>query len=151
MATAPEFAFPPSARLLRSVEFEQVLRGADVRLRDGPLRLNAVFSRMHHARLGLIVGKKAIPRAHARNRVKRIVRNRFRCSRATLGSVDVVVQVIGPVTATQLHQHLDSLFRELESRYRAAAETGRLPGPPDFAGSLDRVDPMGERENSGEQ
>lgn len=127
MATAPAFAFPPSARLLKSVEFEQVLRRADIRLRDGPLRLNAVFNRMHDARLGLIVGKKAIPRAHARNRVKRIVRNRFRCCRATLGSVDVVVQVVGPVTPARLHQHLDQLFGELAGRYRAAADEGRLP------------------------
>lgn len=130
MATAPAFAFPPSARLLKSVEFEQVLRRADIRLRDGPLRLNAVFTRMHDARLGLIVGKKAIPRAHTRNRVKRIVRNRFRCCRSTLGPVDVVVQVVGPVAPAQLHRHLDHLFDELEGRCRSAADTGRLPGQP---------------------
>jgi ribonuclease P protein component len=75
---------------------------------------------MPSARLGLVVGKKAIARAHARNRVKRIIRDRFRRARFELGGVDVVVRVLGRISAEELHQRLDSLFSELEKKTREA-------------------------------
>lgn len=69
---------------------------------------------MHSARLGLIVGKKAIARAHARNRVKRIIRDRFRRSRYALGGYDLVVRVVGSVPDQELHRLLNRLFADLE-------------------------------------
>lgn len=105
--------FPRHARLVRAREFEQVLRRPDVRLRFGPLRLNAVFNRMHYARLGLIVGKKAVARASARNRIKRVIRDRFRKARFDLPDLDLVVRVVGPLTRAQLHLQLDRLFEEI--------------------------------------
>ena len=71
---------------------------------------------MPSARLGLVVGKRAIARAHARNRVKRIIRDRFRRQRLRLGGIDLVVRVLGPVSAPELHQRLDVLFADLEGR-----------------------------------
>lgn len=68
------------------------------------------------ARLGLIVGKKAIARAHARNRVKRIIRDRFRRARKSLGNVDLVVRVVGTASASELHAALDVLFNDLERK-----------------------------------
>lgn len=44
-----------------------------------------------HARLGLTVGRRAAPRASARNRVKRALREAFRQRAASLPPVDVVV------------------------------------------------------------
>ena len=119
-ATASE-GFPRSARLTRARDFERVLRHPDFRLGAGPLRLNAVFTRMHCPRLGLVVGRKAVSRAAARNRIKRVIRERFRRARAGLGGVDLVIRVLGPVTRADLHRHLDRLFAELNERSSGAS------------------------------
>lgn len=71
---------------------------------------------MHTARLGLIVGKKAIAQAHARNRVKRIIRDRFRRAQAELGGIDLVVRVAEAANARDVHTALDSLFTDLERK-----------------------------------
>jgi len=111
--TSTSQRFPRQARLTRARDFERVLKKPDFRLSAGPLRLNVVFNRMHTARLGLIVGKKSVSRATARNRIKRVIRDRFRRIRSELASVDVVVRVVAPVTRTDLHRHLDRLLTEL--------------------------------------
>lgn len=108
-------SFPRQLRLTRAREFEQVLRRPEARLKAGPLRLNFVFNRMHHARLGLIIGKKAVARASARNRIKRVIRERFRKAQNELPAVDLVIRVIGPVSRSDLHRYLDRLLAELES------------------------------------
>ncbi len=106
-------SFPRQARLIRARDFEQVLRRPDARLQAGPLRLNVVFNRMHHARLGLVVGKKAVSQASDRNRIKRVIRDRFRRVRTELPAADLVVRVVGPVSRAQLHRQLDRLIDEL--------------------------------------
>ena len=116
--------FPRQVRLVRAREFEQVLRRPDLRISAGPLRLNAVFNRMHGARLGLVVGKKAVSRASARNRIKRVIRERFRTTRGDLPAADLVVRVVGPIGRTELHAQLDRLFRELIAKGRPASGSG---------------------------
>ena len=76
--------------------------------------MSAVFTRMHCARLGLVVGKKAIARASARNRIKRVIRDRFRLQRSQLVAVDVVFRVVGPIPRADLHKLLDRLLAELD-------------------------------------
>ena len=78
---------------------------------------------MHCARLGLVVGKKAVTRASARNRIKRVIRERFRRERCGLGSVDLVVRVVGPIRRSELHRQLDRLVVELKSKAAKAAAT----------------------------
>jgi ribonuclease P protein component len=74
---------------------------------------------MHCARLGLVVGKKAVARASARNRIKRVIRDRFRRERAGLDAVDLVIRVVAPISRADLHRQLERLFTELEARGRA--------------------------------
>lgn len=116
MARAAAEGFPRAARLTRSRDFERVLRRPDLRLKAGPLRLSAVFTRMHCARLGLVVGRKAINRAPARNRVKRIIREHFRRQRRALNGIDTVIRVLGPVARADLHRQLDRLFADLATK-----------------------------------
>ena len=71
---------------------------------------------MHCSRLGLVVGRKAVSRAVARNRIKRVIRERFRRARPGPGGLDLVVRVVGPVTRKDLHRYLDQLFAELNDR-----------------------------------
>ena len=107
-------SFSRQLRLTRAREFEKVLRRPEARLKAGPLRLNLVFNRMHHARLGLIVGKKAVARASGRNRIKRVIRDRFRTAQHELPAADLVVRVVGEVDRARLHRHLDRLISELK-------------------------------------
>lgn len=48
-------------------------------------------------RFGLVVGRKALPRATDRNRFKRLVRAAMRDKRAEALAFDVVVRLKGPV------------------------------------------------------
>ena len=70
---------------------------------------------MQHARLGLVVGKKAVSKATERNRIKRVIREHFRKAGAEMPAVDLVVRVVAPVDRLQLHRHMDRLLTELEA------------------------------------
>jgi ribonuclease P protein component len=66
-----------------------------------------------HARLGMIAGRKAMPRAVDRNRCKRLVREVFRAARPMLAALDVVVFCRRAVTAREKaagRQELAQLF-----------------------------------------
>jgi len=78
--------------LLNKKEFDGVLRRAEVRATQGPLRLAARRSATHKPRLGLIVGKRCLPRAVDRNRAKRVIRESFRHA-PDLPTLDIVVRV----------------------------------------------------------
>ena len=66
-----------------------------MRLRSPPLRLVAKGNQFGAARLGLVVPKRALPRAVDRNRAKRVLRESFRKARAGLPPCDIVVRVDG--------------------------------------------------------
>ena len=66
---------------------------------------------MPHARLGLVVTKKGNAKAVRRNRIKRIVRETFRQHQPSLGTYDVVVQVMGPIEDAKLKHNLERLLQ----------------------------------------
>lgn len=108
--------FPRTVRLTQSRDFDRVFKLATVRKRHGALRLSAVANRMHTARLGLVVGKRALPRAHERNRAKRVLRDVFRRRRAELPPMDIVIQVTGDAANAQYRASLLALFADIQSR-----------------------------------
>lgn len=115
------YGFPKRYRLNRPKEFEQVLRSARYRKSRGPLRILAFANTMPGARLGLIVGKRAVRRAHERNGLKRIVREVFRTRRGCLPAVDVVVQLRGGADRAELRGWLEeelSAMAEVMARKR---------------------------------
>ena len=69
---------------------------------------------MPNARLGLVVTKKGTAKANRRNRVKRIIRERFRLQAKDLPSVDIVVQVFGMIDDVVLSQTLDKQFMRVK-------------------------------------
>ena len=105
--------FPRGYRLNRPSEFDRVFRGASVRSRRGALRLSAVANSLATARLGLVVGKRALPRAHQRNRAKRVIRDTFRRRRTGLPAMDIVVQVTGPAGNSEYRAALNALLDRL--------------------------------------
>ena len=73
-------------------DFEALLRsGARFTSRNFVVR--AGRNGLPHARLGIIAGKKAAPRAIDRNRAKRLIREVFRTAAADLASLDIAVQL----------------------------------------------------------
>jgi ribonuclease P protein component len=68
---------------------------------------------MQTARLGLVVGKRALPRAHERNRARRVLRDTFRRRRCTLPSVDIIVQVTGAAGNAAYRASLEALLCEV--------------------------------------
>ncbi len=89
-----EQSFARRYRLTKTDEFSSVfgfrkaIRGKLLMLHYQPR--NAKFT---EARLGLVVGKKQLKRSVDRNRVKRIIREQFRCLRLTLPACDFVVRL----------------------------------------------------------
>ena len=66
-----------------------------------------------HARLGVVVGKKVLKRATARNYAKRLVRELFRRHRHELDALDLVVRVhrgFLPEDFDGVQQELKQLF-----------------------------------------
>lgn len=105
-------------RLRRAAEFEAILgqaRRVSSRNFSAWVRPNGQTS----ARLGIIAGRKAAPRAIDRNRGKRIVRELFRASLAELRGLDIVVQLRTTLRDTDnatLRAELSGLLRKASVR-----------------------------------
>ncbi len=82
--------FQRASRLLTAAAFQAVFSSPDVKAGTKDILLLARCNTNNGARLGLVIGKKAIRLACQRNRVKRIIRESFRM-RTLTHSVDVIV------------------------------------------------------------
>ena len=78
--------------------------------------MTAVANTMQTARIGLVVGKRALRHAVDRNRAKRVLRETFRVIRPELPSMDIVVQVTGPVSKKTVSEAVSILLAELQNR-----------------------------------
>ena len=92
-----------------------MLKRSEINKAVGPLRLRARKNRMPIARLGLVVTKKGNRTAVRRNRIKRIIRDRFRHCQSELEGYDLVIQVFGELDDARLTIGLDRLFAKLAS------------------------------------
>lgn len=70
------------------------------------------------ARLGLALSKKHLPKAHDRNRIKRLLRESFRCQ--SLPTIDVVFLARNKLVATDnqtINKELSFLWKKLTDCY----------------------------------
>lgn len=102
-----------SGRLTKPAQFEAVLASGH-RLGSRCFLARAMPNAGCGARLGLIVGKKAAPRAVDRNRVKRLVRVVHRQLLEELDAMDVVVQL----RCSPRGHNNSVLFKELQDLLR---------------------------------
>lgn len=65
---------------------------------------------MHGARMGLIVAKRVVRHAHERNRHKRVCRETFRVHQGQLPAMDLVIQILRPMTNAALAAQLETGF-----------------------------------------
>ncbi len=71
---------------------------------------------MPSARLGLIIGKRAVAKAHERNRLKRVAREAFRLKRSELPALDIVLQVRGPIDSCTVRSKLEDMLNLIEEK-----------------------------------
>ena len=110
------YGFRAVHRLLKTDEFSSVFAFRRS-LRGGPFQLLYCENGKDTARLGVVVGKKFVPLAVSRNRIKRVTRDVFRHVRAELPAYDVVIRLsarLGDPDALDLRGELDRLFRKLK-------------------------------------
>ena len=123
--TPPSFAFTKKQRLLNKYDFSPVFDDAPLRASNEHLlilcRLNA--EQYTHARLGLVIAKKHVRRAHERNRIKRFARETFRLNQHKLPKIDAIVLArkgADTLTNQQLQQAFNGLWKRIIKR---AAQT----------------------------
>jgi ribonuclease P protein component len=104
--------------LRRAAEFERVLAQAR-RITSRDFSAWALRNEVGEARLGIIAGRKAAPRAVDRNRGKRLIREWFRAVRSELAGLDVIVQLRTPLRESD-NDALRAELRQLLDRLRAA-------------------------------
>jgi ribonuclease P protein component len=115
--------FPKIARLRASKEFKAVY-DRRCKASDGTLLVFVAGNSLARTRLGLSVSRKFGP-AVRRNRLKRLVREAFRLSRAELpAGLDVIVIPQGPLRSTMViyQDSLVRLVRKLHRRLTAATK-----------------------------
>lgn len=109
--------FTRAQRMLASREFKAVLEGAEARHYQGPFLLVARRNQLPDGRLGLIIAKRHVKRAHERNRLKRLIRESFRHHTDDIPGLDVVVMARGG--ADQLTN--EDIFAQLDASWRRLA------------------------------
>jgi len=113
--------FPRSARLLTSDAFTQVFNKPGGRASNRYFLTLARENSVSSARLGMVVGKKAVPLAKDRNRLKRLMRETFRRSEVREVPVDMVVLVrkgAHNCDNQDVRDQLASLWKEIHTKLK---------------------------------
>lgn len=86
------YGFPPRFKLKKTDEFSSVF---SFRRRIGGafLAVHYMPGNLDFPRLGIVVGKKLVRRAHDRNYIKRVLREIFRLRSQNCPPVDMVIRV----------------------------------------------------------
>lgn len=86
-----DFGFSKKLRLLGAADYQPVFKNARYKVSCQHILVLAVDSNTPFPRLGLVIAKKNIAKAVARNRVKRIIRESFRHNQGLLPALDIVI------------------------------------------------------------
>jgi ribonuclease P protein component len=103
-------------KLLSSLDFSQVFDKSDFKVSTSSSLILAKLTTNSYPRLGLVVSKKNVGCAVARNRVKRLCRETFRLRSAKLPKMDVVVLAkngISQLENRQIIEMFNNLFDQL--------------------------------------
>ncbi len=115
------FKFPRSSRLLNAGDYRQVFNDAKVKVSDKNLLILARPNQLSHARVGLVIAKKNVKLAVDRNRVKRLIRESFRLTNASLPDLDIVILArrgLGELDNRSMQQLLNNSWLRLNKYSR---------------------------------
>lgn len=120
---------PKSARLAKPAEFRRVYEQGK-RFEGRFMTVFILPTKNQAHRLGITASKKAIGKAHERNRAKRLLRESFRLSRAELDAItaryDWVLNARRSLLRVKLEKPLLE-FRQIAERVRQDGTTDKLP------------------------
>lgn len=108
-----KLSFSRELRLLTPSQFKYVFQDPQ-RSSSPEITILARANQEAHPRLGLAIAKKHLKRAHDRNRIKRLCRERFRLLQEQLPNYDFVIivkQGIGKLDNQQIFNSLDKLWQ----------------------------------------
>ena len=87
----PGYGFPRKLRLTEPAQFKAVFNQADFKVSNRYFLILARQNYLEASRVGLVVGKKNLPKAFQRNRIKRLLRYSFRMNQSLLEGLDIVI------------------------------------------------------------
>ena len=124
--TLSSAGLPRKVRVRRRADFA-ILKNSSGRVGSRCFQLRYAPNALGYARLGLAISKQVSKRAVERNRLKRMLRESFRCVRHRLPAVDLVVMAREQAAGTDgslLLPQIDELWEKLLAIY------ARRPLPP---------------------
>jgi ribonuclease P protein component len=122
------FGLTKNHKLLSSLDFSQVFEKSDFKVSTSSSLILAKLTTNSYPRLGLVVSKKNVGCAVARNRVKRLCRETFRLRSANLPKMDVVVLAktgINQLENRQIIEMFNGLFDQLTIKVEQGNPTCR--------------------------
>ena len=111
------YGFSTAVRLRCAADYKSVFDGALFKVHQPHFLFLAKHSEQPNSRLGIVVAKKKVRRAHERNRVKRLARESFRLHRQQLDDLDIVVMPkvgIDTISNAELHLQLQNAWQKLQ-------------------------------------
>jgi ribonuclease P protein component len=114
----PGAAFGKNRRLLKSSDYTEVFDNNSVRVAHPNLLILSEPNGTETSRLGLVIGKKNVPTAVARNKIKRVVRETFRLTELPV-AVDLVFLArkdLGKLSSTELSALIQQSWGRLAAR-----------------------------------
>ncbi len=122
-----DYSFGKPRRLLNAGDYKSVFDQADLKVSTAQLLLLARFNDQDGPRLGMVIAKKNVRLAVARNRIKRIVRDSFRLQQQQLDHIDIVVLArrgVDQISNPELQQMLNQLWRQQQKKARRKKNSG---------------------------
>ena len=108
------FSLTKAHKLLNSLDFSQVFEKSDFKVSTSTTLILVKLTTNTHPRLGLVISKKNVGCAVARNRIKRLCRETFRLRSAQLPKMDIVVLARKGISGLENKQIIEMLNRLLD-------------------------------------
>ena len=97
---------------------------SSARWRDDLFGVYATPNPHSYGRLGIVVSRKASPRAVVRNRIKRQIRESFRCQKEKFSGLDIVVVAAphaGKAESISLRASLQQIWEKVEKQCKKSS------------------------------
>ena len=115
------YSFSTEVRIRCAADYKSVFDGALFKVHQPHFLFLARPTELHYSRLGIVVAKKKVRRAHERNRIKRLARESFRLHQQQLELLDIVVMPkigIEDISNAELHQQLQIAWQKLQRQVK---------------------------------
>ncbi|MDM1249315.1 ribonuclease P protein component [Acinetobacter sichuanensis] len=111
------YSFSPEVRIRCAADYKGVFDGALFKVHQPHFLFLAKITEQPKSRLGIVVAKKKVRRAHERNRIKRLARESFRLNQQNIELLDIVVMPkmgIDTISNAELHEQLKFAWQKLQ-------------------------------------